>query len=229
MVPPHEREALILAHLGYARYLAAEIARELPPWVPFEDIAAAAQEGLVRAAERYDPARGTKFRTYAYYRVRGAVFDHIREAMAESPHHRARVAAQAAVDDLVESTLGARPPAASEGAAARDEAAQALAGLLEEAATALSLAEIAAATTPAPVAPEADAAAERAETHGQLRGALARLPASERRLLEGVYFRGLTIEQAGKGIGVTKGWASRLHARGIALLRDMLGDLEGAL
>lgn len=40
-----------------------------------EDLHSAAFLALVEAAESFDPSRGVKFATFAYYRIKGALFD----------------------------------------------------------------------------------------------------------------------------------------------------------
>src|SRR5690606_300924 len=50
------------------------------------------REGLLDAARRFDPARGVSFRTFAYYRVRGAMLDGLRKMGAWSRRGYERVA-----------------------------------------------------------------------------------------------------------------------------------------
>ena len=56
-----------------------------------------------------------------------------------------------------------------------------------------------------------------------VRDAMASLPDKERHIVDAVYLRGETIEDAGKELGLTKSWSSRLHARALGLLRERLG------
>ena len=58
-----------------------------------------------------------------------------------------------------------------------------------------------------------------------VRDAVAALPEKERVLLEKHYFEGKTLEQAGKDMGITKSWASRIHAQAVARLAKRLRDL----
>jgi RNA polymerase sigma factor for flagellar operon FliA len=51
---------------------------------------------------------------------------------------------------------------------------------------------------------------------------MAALPAKERRLLELYYFGDQNLEAAGKKMGLSKSWASRLHARAVGHLREFL-------
>src|SRR5262249_54862619 len=55
-----------------------EIQKRLPPSVDRDDLIGAAELGLVEAARNFDPTRGVLFKTFAYYRIRGAIYDALR-------------------------------------------------------------------------------------------------------------------------------------------------------
>src|SRR5205823_11819145 len=63
----------------------------------------------------------------------------------------------------------------------------------------------------------------------RVRAAMEQLPEKERKLLEGYYFRGKTLEEAGAEIGQSKSWASRLHARAIEELKRILAEDDAPL
>src|SRR6516225_6935140 len=69
---------LIETHIGFAHAIAAELAGKYPPNITRADLERAAELGLVQAAQNYDPSRFVSFATFAYYRVRGAIFDEVR-------------------------------------------------------------------------------------------------------------------------------------------------------
>src|SRR5258707_4953824 len=71
---------LIESHLSYAHAIAAEIVKTLPIHVERGDLQAAAELGLTEAAHSYDHRPGVQFKTFAYYRIRGAVYDAVRKA-----------------------------------------------------------------------------------------------------------------------------------------------------
>lgn len=218
-----EREALIQSGIRYARHLATKLSRELPSVVSLDDLVAAANLGLVDAANRYDPSRGAQFTTFAHYRIRGAILDHVRDATAGNAHYRARVSVESAIDNLVEERLGPTVTAVT-----RTEAALALDALLGEMATVYTLAEIAEETAQeAPVDPESSALA--IDRRERLEQALDEIPEREARLLRAVYFEHLTAEQAGAAMGLSKSWSSRLHAKAVASLRARLADFEELL
>ena len=70
-------ERLIAENQALVRSIASTIARRLPPNVDTEDLIAYGQVGLAGAARDFDPGRGTSFATFAYYRIRGAIYDGI--------------------------------------------------------------------------------------------------------------------------------------------------------
>lgn len=223
ITPDHQqRDALITAHQGLVRRVARTLMRSVPRHVTVDDLMSFGQLGLIDAATRYDAGRGVQFNTFAYYRIRGAIFDQVRKEHGRDPIYRAKMGARAAVDDLLEAR-------AAEGASAADalEAVRALAGLLEETATALLLEETAAALLPAAI-PSPEAAAMHQDTAREIREALKLMPERERGLVEKVYLEGLTLEQAGLQLGMTKGWASRLHARALGRLRESLAHYASA-
>ena len=73
--PRTDPQQLIEECQGLVRSLAVSVHRKVPPSVDLEDLVAYGQIGLVEAARDYDPARGGRFSTYAYYRIRGAIYD----------------------------------------------------------------------------------------------------------------------------------------------------------
>jgi RNA polymerase sigma factor for flagellar operon FliA len=70
--------------------------------------------------------------------------------------------------------------------------------------------------------PAAHEQLERHQLGQRIRRVLATLPDKERHLIELYYFGDQTLEQVGVSLGLSKSWASRLHARAVALLREGL-------
>lgn len=215
--------ALVEPLLPMVRSIARHLASGLPRSVAIEDLVSAGRVGLVEAARRYRPDRGARFSTFAYYRVRGAMIDSLRRQSASDPRARAYASTQAALDDLiVQHVSDEKPPTAN---ASPELAARTLASLLEESAMALVLAETAEMTAAeGPEDPETASMAR--ETARKIDLALASIPDKERQIVTKVYLHGETIESAGQSLGLTKSWSSRLHARGLKLLKQRLRDLD---
>lgn len=74
-----ERERLILEHLPQVRLVARRIHERLPESVCFEDLLSAGVVGLIQAIDNFDPAQNVKLKTYAEFRIRGAILDSLRE------------------------------------------------------------------------------------------------------------------------------------------------------
>ena len=76
--PDEEREKLILEHLPQVRLIARRIHERLPDNVNFEDLVSTGIVGLISAIDRFDPAHNVKLKTYAEYKIRGAILDSLR-------------------------------------------------------------------------------------------------------------------------------------------------------
>src|SRR3954470_2467396 len=73
-----ERQQLVDDNVPFVRAAAAKLKESLPREVEFDDLVAYGMEGLLEAAERYEKRFGVAFTTFAWYRVRGAMFDGLR-------------------------------------------------------------------------------------------------------------------------------------------------------
>lgn len=73
-----DRERLILEYAPMIRFVAGRIALRLPPHIQIDDLYSAGVLGLIDAVDKYDSNRNAQFKTYAEYRVRGAILDELR-------------------------------------------------------------------------------------------------------------------------------------------------------
>jgi RNA polymerase sigma factor for flagellar operon FliA len=73
-----ERERLILDHLPQVRLIARRIHDRLPESVGLDDLISTGIVGLISAIDRYDPNLNVKLKTYAEYKIRGAILDSLR-------------------------------------------------------------------------------------------------------------------------------------------------------
>jgi RNA polymerase sigma factor for flagellar operon FliA len=78
VISPEERERLILEHLGQVRLIARRIQERLPKNVSLEDLVSTGVLGLISAIDHFDPAHNVKLKTYAEYKIRGAILDSLR-------------------------------------------------------------------------------------------------------------------------------------------------------
>jgi RNA polymerase sigma factor for flagellar operon FliA len=72
------RDQLIMDYAPLIRFVAQRIASRLPSNIDIDDLISAGVIGLMDAIEKYDPSRDNKFKTYAEFRIRGAILDELR-------------------------------------------------------------------------------------------------------------------------------------------------------
>lgn len=72
------REKLILEHLPQVKLIARRIHERLPVSVSLDDLISAGVVGLIAAIDRYDASHAVKLKTYAEYKIRGAILDSLR-------------------------------------------------------------------------------------------------------------------------------------------------------
>ncbi len=86
-----EREELILEHLPQVNWIALRIQEKLPPGIELDDLISAGIVGLMAAVDNYDPSHNASLKTYAEYKIRGAILDSIRGLDGIPTHKRKRV------------------------------------------------------------------------------------------------------------------------------------------
>ena len=89
----NERERLILEHLPQVRLIARRIQERLPENISLEDLVSAGVIGLISAIDNFDPAHNVKLKTYAEYKIRGAILDSLR-GLDWAPRQKRRRAKQ---------------------------------------------------------------------------------------------------------------------------------------
>ncbi len=73
-----QKDKLITEYAPVIKFIARKIALRLPPSIELDDLISSGIIGLMDAIEKYDPTRDNKFRTYAEFRIRGAILDELR-------------------------------------------------------------------------------------------------------------------------------------------------------
>src|SRR5579884_2807159 len=111
-----EREQLILEHLPQVTWIASRIHEKLPRSVELDDLVSAGIVGLLAAVDNFDPRHNASLRTYAEYKIRGAILDSIRGLDGIPTHKRKRVRQVADAIATLEQRLQ-RAPAEEEVAA----------------------------------------------------------------------------------------------------------------
>ncbi len=72
------RDRLVVEYAPLIKYIAQKIAARLPTNIELDDLISSGVIGLMDAIEKYDHTRDNKFKTYAEFRIRGAILDELR-------------------------------------------------------------------------------------------------------------------------------------------------------
>src|SRR6516165_10864795 len=92
-ISDEERERLILEHLPQVRLIARRIQERLPKNIGLEDLVSTGVLGLISAIDNFDPSHNVKLKTYAEYKIRGAILDSLR-GLDWAPRQKRRRAKQ---------------------------------------------------------------------------------------------------------------------------------------
>jgi RNA polymerase sigma factor for flagellar operon FliA len=221
--PKAESDVARLAeiNLPYAHAIAAEVSRKLPLVVERKEIQGWAELGLVEAARSFDPTRGIQFKTFAYYRIKGAIFDGLRKMGWPSKAQYQRLRFEMAANEYMKDVASVNSPSASAEHQVQD--------LRDVTTNVMSCFMLSLDAMPQEPVDQHQVSAEdtvvRDQQHSKLKLSLAQLPERNRRVLELFYFEDLTLEEIGKKLGISKSWVCRLHARSLELLRSQLGQM----
>ena len=209
----------------YVRSLAAQVRKQFNSQLEMDELVAWGQVGLLEASERFDPKVGANFLTFAHYRIKGAIFDGLRK-MGVLKGSEARQAGAGDRANAYMGNLADRDQGSNRGGSVDDdvrEISSAVTGLAMVFATSLEGTE---GLQRSDAQLPADERLELEQMKSRVRAAIGKLPEKERRLLEGYYFQAKTLEEAGAEIGQSKSWASRLHARAVERLKELLEEDE---
>lgn len=226
------REQLIKEFAHVIRAMAHRLAFRLPAYLDAEDLISVGTIGLMDAMEKYDPTREAKFKTYAEFRIRGAMLDEIRSMdwIPRSVHERIGLLQKTHI--LLMSRLG-RPPDDEEVAAelkmSRDELDDFITrarGAVMISVEDLSLHEpdghkvvkmLADTHNPDPLS-----ALVNEREREAIAGAIQSLPEKERLVLTLYYYEELTMKEIGEILKVTESRVCQVHTKAIIRLKAYL-------
>jgi RNA polymerase sigma factor for flagellar operon FliA len=233
-MPQAERDRLLVEHLPTVRYLARRIHERLPQHVELDDLISAGVVGLIDAFSKFDHGKKVQFKSYAQFRIRGAILDSLR-TLDWSPRELRRKGR--AVEEAIRSTtqrLGrapAEPEIASEMGLELNDYQTLLGELkgLEIGSLHLERSEDSGdeelSYVPGP--PEDDPLFRclKGEMKQRLADAIEDLPEKERMVLTLYYYEELTMKEIGLTLGVVESRVSQIHSSAVVRLRSSLRTL----
>src|SRR5260221_11647509 len=226
-----ERDRLVLEHIPLLKHIVGRM--NVPSGVDRDDLYGFGMLGLLAAADAWDAARGLKFSTFAYHKVRGAILDELRKQDVVSRGKRELLRG---VERFVQSTEQERGLAPLP-----EEIAEALSVSVEEIDDALACARSAgeislesegddsrlSALLGDPRSEDPVGSAEFAELKQLLVEAIAELPEQEQTVITLYYAEELLLKDIGEVLGVTESRVSQIHGRALYKLNRQLTALTG--
>lgn len=209
--PSTERSHQLIASCqGLVRSIAWNIHQRVRNVIELDDLIGYGQVGLVEAAQKFEEAYDVQFSTYAYHRIRGAIFDGLSEHNWFKPadYYRGRyerLSEQYAELSQIDDCASLEDGVDWLGSTTRSLAVVNF--FCQHIDFTKSLSDDSKMT--------AEETAEYHELADLLKRLVEQLPEDMRQLIDAVYFRELSLTDASKELGWSKSWASRLHSKSL--------------
>jgi RNA polymerase sigma factor for flagellar operon FliA len=219
------RNRLVLQYAPLVKYVAGRLRTRMPESVDPDDLVSDGVLGLMDAIERFEPARGLSFQTFAVPRIRGAIIDGMRsmDFVPRSVRDKLRTVQRASV--LLEERLG-RMPEDVEVAREAGIPVQQLRDLLRQANS--NHANLDDFDLADELSSAADHQIEQGDVNASLMRVVDQLGERDQVIIALYYFEGLTLAEIGQVLGVTESRVSQVHRRATATLREKLLALDSA-
>jgi len=230
-------DELVMQELSQVYYIAARIRERLPQHVELEDLVSAGVIGLLEASRSFDSTKNAQFKTFAKFRIRGAILDSLREVDWGSRLMRRRGREIADATARLESRLG-RKPVEAEIAAEMHVDPEYLRKIVaqldtlhitgqqvvrsQDGSEAIDLIE----SAPDRDEPDPFELCLKGEMKSHLAGAIGKLSEREQLILSLYYREELTMKEIAKVVGVALSRVSQIKEAAIAKLRKSLAHVE---
>ena len=235
---PAIRDKIIRQYMPLVKYVAGKVSVGLPASIEFDDLVGFGQFGLLDAITKFDPDKGVKFKTYAVTRIRGAIFDEMRQLdwVPRSVRQKSKEI-EDTIGDL-ESRLG-RPATDAEVAKemnmSEEEFQQTV--MKVSGTSVLSLNDVwysgddndhmsIGDSIESPSSLNPDVQVEREEIRKVIIEAINELPEKEKMVIVLYYHEDLTFKEIGQVLDVSESRISQLHTKANLRLRAKLTNLR---
>lgn len=212
-----ERDALIEQYMPYAASIANRVCQSLSSAVDYDEVLCNARLGLLEAAKRFESSQDVDFKTFAYYRIKGAIYDGLRRSGWLPRTLYAKIKFEEAANDYMQNkALYTRDPEYKGGSEKDEEVSETVNSLASIYIISLDASEDL--EVEDTKATDVEKRTEFMQVRRHMRDAIGTLPEKEKLLIMMYYFQNRTLEEVGERLGLSKSWTSRLHARALSLL-----------
>ncbi len=231
---PVKRNELINTFTPIIKYIASRMAHKLPSHISPDDLVSCGIIGLIDAIDKFDVKKEVQFKTYAEFRIKGAMLDELRALDWMPRSVRRKISELETAYAKLEKVLG-RPATDEEVAESLDIDLEKFYKLLDETKT-VSFMDIDLLRKKATV--PVDSSLAESLFHGdqedpftiitlsQLRNlmghAISELPKNEKLTVSLYYFDELTMKEIGQVLGYTESRISQMHSKAMLRLRNKL-------
>ena len=236
-ISPDNSEQVIIEFAPMIKYVANRIAMRLPSHIEVDDLISVGVLGLIDAIEKFDPTRGAKFKTYAEFRVRGAILDELRSLDWVPRSVRQKAASLDSVCQKLQAKFG-RPPE-------DEEVAEEMGMTMEEFFNAinethsmplLSLESLGFSSEENDQRSLLDCLTGKSDSDPQTQLRLTQLKSviskaidalaeKERLIVSLYYYEELTMKEIGEVLSITESRVSQIHSKAVLRLRNKLRAL----
>jgi len=236
---PKWQEQMVLQYAPLIKYIASRLALRLPSHISMEDLISSGIIGLIDAVQKFDSSKNINFKTYAEFRIKGAMLDELRSLdwIPRSVRKKTHLIEDAYAN--LQRRLG-RPAEAEEVAKFLDLKLEEFYQLLDETKT-VSLVALEEArkstgghagylehevleTIQDNNALDSLLAVQCSELQGIMVRAIEGLPDKEKLLISLYYYEELTMKEIGQIMGYTESRISQLHTQAMYRLKHKLRE-----
>ena len=229
------RDEVLRRHLPLVRRVVQRLAARKPPHIETDDLVSWGIVGLLDAIVKYDSKKEASFSTYAQFRIRGAILDHLRSLDWVPRSVRQKASLIEKVSRQLEGTLG-RPPLEEEIASELGVSLDAYQELLTKVGemSLFSLEDLGFGGGEERFSFERAIEEGDADPLGTLltrervaivAEAIRRLPERERTVVTLYYHEELTMKEVGGVLGLTESRVSQLHSQAVLRMKGYLHEL----
>ena len=220
------RDEIVAQYMPYATSIANRVYQTMSSAVDYDDVLCKARLGLIEAAKRFDENQQVEFRTFAYYRIKGAIFDGLRRTGWLPRSLYSKIKFEEASNEYLQH-MSQRSTIFQNDEEREHEIVDTVNSL-----AAIYVISLDGGDEEIDVedvdAPDVAARAEFHQLRTHMREAINSLPPKEKQLIMMYYFQNRTLEEIGEKLDLSKSWTCRLHARALEMLLGKIRTLTGA-